>query len=118
MSAPAAGPADCIFCKIIKREKPAAVVFEDDHMIAIKDLHPQAPTHILLIPKEHIPTIEEASPEILGRLTAQAAITAKEQGISARGYRTVINCREHGGQSVGHLHLHLLGGRWLSWPPG
>jgi len=109
---------DCIFCKIIERQRPASIVYEDDDMIAINDLHPQAPTHILLIPKKHIPTIEEASPEILGKLISQGSVLAKEAGISAKGYRTVINCRQHGGQSVNHLHVHLLGGRWLSWPPG
>jgi histidine triad (HIT) family protein len=109
---------ECIFCKIIKRKAPADIIFEDDQVIAINDLHPQAPMHILLIPKEHIPTIEEASPEILGRLLSEGARLAKEAGISKKGYRTVINCRDHAGQSVPHLHIHIMGGRWFSWPPG
>jgi len=87
-------------------------------MLAFRDIHPQAPIHILLIPKEHIPTIEEASSEILGKLLSKAAELAKQEGISEKGYRTVINCRDQAGQSVHHLHVHLLGGRWFHWPPG
>ena len=109
---------DCIFCRIARCEQPADIIFEDDDMVAIKDLHPQAPVHVLLIPKEHIPTVEDATPEILGKLIAQGTALAKELEIAEKGYRTVINCGQHGGQSVHHLHVHLLGGRWLSWPPG
>jgi histidine triad (HIT) family protein len=108
----------CVFCRIIERKVKADIVYEDDDMIAINDINPQAPTHILVIPKEHIPTIEEASPEIIGKLINQASQLAKKVGISQRGYRTVINCRSHAGQSINHLHVHLLGGRWFSWPPG
>lgn len=108
----------CIFCRIIERKVKADIVYEDDDIIAINDINPQAPTHILLIPKEHIPTIEEASPEIVGKLINQASQLAKKVGISQKGYRTVINCRGHAGQSIHHLHVHLLGGRWFSWPPG
>jgi histidine triad (HIT) family protein len=108
----------CVFCRIIERKVKADIVYEDDDMIAINDINPQAPTHILVIPKEHIPTIEEASPEIIGKLINQASQLAKKVGISQKGYRTVINCRGHAGQSINHLHVHLLGGRWFSWPPG
>ena len=108
----------CAFCKIIERKLPAEIVYEDDLILAFKDIHPQAPTHILLIPKEHIPTIEEAQPELIGKLVAKASELAKQAGISEKGYRVVVNCREHAGQSVYHLHFHLLGGRWFSWPPG
>ena len=109
---------NCIFCKIIERQAPADIIYEDDDMIAINDIHPQAPTHILLIPKKHIPTIEDASPEMLGKLLAQGTQLAKKAGISEKGYRTIINCRDYAGQSVAHLHVHILGGRWFSWPPG
>lgn len=109
---------DCIFCQIIERTMKADIVYEDDDILAFNDIHPQAPTHILLIPKKHYTTIEDAPPEILGKLMSQASILAKNTGISDKGYRTLINCRSHGGQSVYHLHVHLLGGRWLSWPPG
>ena len=109
---------NCIFCQIAKHQKKADIIYEDDTILAFRDIHPQAPIHILLIPKEHIPTIEEASPEILGKLLSKAAELAKKEGISAKGYRTVINCRDQAGQSVYHLHVHLLGGRWFHWPPG
>jgi histidine triad (HIT) family protein len=108
----------CAFCKIIERALKADIVYEDDVMLAFKDIHPQAPTHILIIPKEHIPTIEEASPELIGKLVGKASDLAKQLGISEKGYRVLINCREHAGQSVYHLHVHLMGGRWFSWPPG
>lgn len=108
----------CIFCKIIERQAPADIIFEDDIMIAINDIHPQAPTHILVMPKQHIPTVEDASAEIIGGLIAQGTRLARKAGISKKGYRTVINCRRHAGQSVDHLHVHILGGRWFSWPPG
>jgi histidine triad (HIT) family protein len=108
----------CIFCKIIKRELAGEIIYEDDLMTAIRDIHPQAPTHVLIIPKGHIPTIEDADPEVIGKLVAKAAELAGQLKISEKGYRIVINCREHAGQSVYHLHVHLLGGRWFSWPPG
>jgi histidine triad (HIT) family protein len=84
----------------------------------LSDNNPQAPTHLLIVPKEHIASIEEASPDMLGKLLAKAADLAKSAGLSSKGYRTVINFGDHAGQSVYHLHLHLLGGRWFSWPPG
>ena len=109
---------DCLFCKIARGEKPAKKVYEDDEIFAFHDINPQAPTHILLIPKQHLETIEDASPEMLGKLVAKASEIARDIGISEKGYRTVINCRDHAGQSVYHLHVHLLGGRWFHWPPG
>jgi histidine triad (HIT) family protein len=109
---------DCLFCKIANGEKPAKKVYEDDEIFAFHDINPQAPTHILLIPKQHLETIEDASPEMLGKLVAKASEIARDIGISEKGYRTVINCRDHAGQSVYHLHVHLLGGRWFHWPPG
>jgi len=109
---------DCIFCQIAQHQKKADIIYEDDDVVAFRDIHPQAPIHILLIPKEHIPTIEEAAPEILGKLISKATELAKKEGISEKGYRTVINCRDQAGQSVYHLHVHLLGGRWFHWPPG
>jgi len=108
----------CIFCRIIEGKAPAKFIHDDDEMVAIHDAHPQAPIHILVIPKKHVPTIEDASPELLGRLLALGAEIARQTGISKKGYRTVINCREYAGQSVDHLHVHVMGGRWFSWPPG
>lgn len=109
---------DCIFCKIVKGERPGRKVYEDDDIFAFHDNNPQAPTHILIVPKEHIPTIEDASPEMLGKLLKIATEIARSEGIAKKGYRTVINCGDYAGQSVYHLHVHLLGGRWLHWPPG
>jgi histidine triad (HIT) family protein len=109
---------DCLFCKIITGEKPSRKIYEDDDIIAFHDINPQAPTHILIVPKQHVETIEDASPEMLGKLLRKATDLAREAGIAAQGYRTVINCREHAGQTVYHLHVHLLGGRWFHWPPG
>ena len=109
---------NCLFCQIASGDKPSRKIYEDDELFAFHDINPQAPIHILIIPKKHYETIEDTPADILGKLMVKAAELAKEAGISAKGYRTVINCREHGGQSVYHLHLHLLGGRWLHWPPG
>jgi histidine triad (HIT) family protein len=109
---------NCAFCKIIEKTLKADIVYEDDFLLAFRDIHPQAPTHILIIPKEHVPTIEEASPEMIGKLVAKASELAKQENISEKGYRILVNCRERAGQSVYHLHFHLLGGRWFSWPPG
>jgi len=109
---------NCIFCQVISRKKAATVVYEDAEIFAFNDINPQAPTHILIVPREHIATIEDASPDILGKLLAKATDLAKSGGLSAKGYRIVINFGDHAGQSVYHLHVHLLGGRWFSWPPG
>ena len=110
-----------IFTQIIDREIPADIVFENDLAIAIKDINPQAPVHILIIPKKHISTIndiKESDKVIVGELFMIAKNLAKEYGIDRDGYRTIFNCNEHGGQTVYHIHLHLIGGRQLSWPPG
>ena len=110
-----------IFTKIINREIPAKIIFEDDLCLAFYDIAPQAPQHILIIPKQVIPSLNESSFEhqqLLGHLLAQTAAIAKQQGFAETGYRVVINTGNHGGQTVNHLHLHLLAGRQLSWPPG
>ncbi len=112
---------DCIFCKIAAGEIPANIVYEDEHVIGFHDLNPQAPIHILLIPRKHIATINDLQAEddiILGRLYRAAAQVAQQEGLSQEGYRTVMNCNAAGGQTVFHIHLHLLGGRQMTWPPG
>ena len=112
---------NCIFCKIIKGEIPSKKVYEDDELLAFHDINPEAPVHILVIPKKHIPSImemEEGDTEMMGRLLFKAQELAKELGCAEKGGRFVINCKAHGGQSVDHLHLHVLGGRHLKWPPG
>ena len=112
---------DTIFDKIIRREIPADIVYEDDDVLAFRDLNPQAPVHVLFVPKRAIATLDEAGPgdaELLGKLLLAAAAYAREQGLAKDGYRTVINCNEHGGQTVFHLHVHLLAGRRMHWPPG
>lgn len=110
-----------IFKKIIDKELPATIVYEDDVCLAFRDIHPQAPTHILLVPKKEIPSMAEVraeDQEILGHLMVKAAEIAARQGLDEDGYRIVVNTRAFGGQTVNHLHLHVLGGRPLSWPPG
>jgi len=112
---------DDLFERIVRREIPADIVFEDDDVLAFRDVNPQAPTHLLIIPKRRIATIndaEDSDAELLGRLILTARRIASEQGIAEDGYRLVFNCNEHGGQSVYHIHLHLLGGRAMAWPPG
>ena len=112
---------DCIFCKIIAGEIPGDIVYQDDDVLAFRDLNPQAPTHILVIPKEHIATtndIQPAQAELAGKLILAAQHIAGEEGIAESGYRTVLNCNAGAGQTVFHIHLHLLGGRPLGWPPG
>ena len=113
--------ADCLFCKIIKREVPASIVYEDDRVLAFNDINLQAPTHVLVIPKRHIESLNELAPgddAIVGELVRRAAAIAKERGISAGGFRTVFNTNRDAGQTVFHVHLHLLGGRPMHWPPG
>ena len=112
--------ADCLFCKIVSGEVPATVVKETETTLAFRDINPQAPVHVLIIPRQVIAThdeITEADRELLGHLHVVAAKLAKQLGL-ADGYRLVLNCRERAGQTVPHLHLHLLGGRDLTWPPG
>lgn len=112
---------DTIFGKIIRREIPADIVFEDDQCLAFRDIAPQAPTHILVIPKKPIERVALASTEdapLLGHLLTTAAAIAKQVGIAETGFRLVINNGRNGGEAVPHLHVHLLGGRALNWPPG
>jgi histidine triad (HIT) family protein len=111
----------CLFCKIIKREIPGSIVYEDDSVLAFNDINPQAPTHVLVIPKRHIESLNDLQPaddQIVGELARRAAAIAKERGISASGFRTVFNTNRDAGQTVFHIHLHLLGGRAMGWPPG
>jgi histidine triad (HIT) family protein len=113
--------ADCLFCKIIRREIPATLVYEDDRVVAFNDINPQAPTHVLVVPKRHIATLNELSTEddrLVGELVRRATAIAAERGLSAGGYRTVFNTNRDAGQTVLHIHLHLLGGRAMAWPPG
>jgi histidine triad (HIT) family protein len=112
---------DCLFCRIIAGEIPAEIVHTDDASVAIRDINPQAPTHLLVIPREHIESLDEASQRdeaTLGHLLRVAARLANQEGLSESGYRTVINTGAGAGQSVFHLHVHLLGGRQMNWPPG
>jgi histidine triad (HIT) family protein len=111
----------CIFCKLANKEIPSKVVLEDDDVIAFHDTNPQAPTHVLVIPKRHITGLGQAEPgdeAVLGRLLLAARRVAEQTGIAQSGFRTVVNHGAHGGQTVFHLHVHVLGGRPLSWPPG
>ena len=113
--------ADCLFCKIVTREIPASIVYEDDHVLAFNDINPQAPTHVLLVPKRHIASLDDLTPgddQIVGELARRAAAIARDRGIAAGGYRTVFNTNRDAGQTVFHIHLHLLGGRAMKWPPG
>ncbi len=113
--------ADCLFCKILRKEIPAEIVHEDEDVLGFKDLNPQAPTHELFIPRIHIATVNDVDPDggpLLGRLMVVARQRAAALGIDAAGYRLVMNCGTDGGQAVFHIHLHLLGGRTLGWPPG
>lgn len=112
---------DCIFCRLAAGEIPSDPVYEDEEVLAFRDLNPQAPTHILVIPKKHIATLLDVSAEelgLLGRLHDAAIQIARQEGLDKDGFRLVTNCLEGAGQSVFHLHVHLLGGRPLSWPPG
>jgi histidine triad (HIT) family protein len=112
---------DCLFCKILKGDIPAAKLYEDEHAVAFNDINPQAPVHVLIIPKKHIPTVNDIKPDdegIVGHLFTVAAKIASDKGIATSGYRSVFNCNSDAGQMVFHLHLHLIGGRKLSWPPG
>ena len=112
---------DCLFCRIVAREIAVQPVYEDESLIVIKDINPQAPLHVLVIPKAHIATLNHLFPEhdgLVGALFRRAAAIAKEHGYSERGFRTVFNTNRDAGQSVFHIHLHLLAGRSLVWPPG
>ncbi|MBA2649414.1 MAG: histidine triad nucleotide-binding protein [Legionella sp.] len=112
---------DCLFCNIAKGDIPVKVVYEDEHLLAFQDIKPQAPTHLLIIPKQHISTINditEADTQLLGSMLLRAKQLAKTEGLSEGGYRLVFNINSGGGQTVYHIHLHLLGGRQMIWPPG
>ena len=112
---------DCLFCKIVAGDIPADIVFETDKVLAFRDINPQAPTHVLIIPRNHIPTINDlqsADADEIGNLFLAAKDIAVQEGIDEVGYRVAMNCNEAAGQTVFHLHLHLLGGRQLGWPPG
>lgn len=112
---------DCIFCKIISGDIPGDILYQDDDVLAFGDLNPHAPTHFLVIPKKHIATINNLQvedAELVGKLYLAAKKVAKEEGVDESGYRTVMNCNAGAGQTVFHIHLHVLGGRAMSWPPG
>jgi histidine triad (HIT) family protein len=109
----------CLFCRIVRREIPAEIVFETTDVLAFRDIGPKAPTHVLVIPKVHVPSLDAMDDGLLaGTLLLAAGQVARELGVAVSGYRTVINTNDDGGQTVHHLHLHVLGGRSLSWPPG
>jgi histidine triad (HIT) family protein len=112
---------DCLFCKILSGDIPADIVYESDAAIAFRDINPQAPTHVLVIPRKHIATIndlDESDKDIVGGLYMAAKEIALQEGMAEDGYRAVMNCNAGAGQTVFHIHLHVLGGRPLSWPPG
>jgi histidine triad (HIT) family protein len=112
---------DCLFCKILKGEIPASIIYEDDRLIAFKDINPQAPLHALVVPKRHIASLNELAPEddaLVGEMIRRAAAIAKQHGYAESGFRTVFNTNAAAGQTVFHIHLHVLGGRSLGWPPG
>ncbi len=112
---------DCLFCRIVDGDIPAEIVYESDTALAFRDINPQAPTHVLVIPRRHISTIDDLQvedQELVGSLFTAAKEIARQEGLAEDGYRAVMNCGEGAGQSVFHIHLHLLGGRLMNWPPG
>ncbi len=112
-------PDACLFCRIARGEIPAKMIVNNKEIAAFRDISPQAPTHILIIHKKHIASLDDVNdPNLLGQMMAMAAALARQEGIAKTGYRTVINTGKNGGQSVDHLHIHLLGGRQMTWPPG
>ena len=113
--------ADCLFCRVIAGEIPGAIVYQDDRLVAFKDINPQAPMHILIVPRRHIARLNALEPgddALVGEMVRRAAALAGEAGYAERGYRTVFNCNADAGQTVFHIHLHVLAGRPLTWPPG
>jgi histidine triad (HIT) family protein len=114
-------PMDCIFCKIAEKNIPAKVIYEDEHAIAFEDINPQAPVHVLVIPRKHISTIIDIKDEdmsLLGHLFNVVNVIAAQKEVDKSGFRIVLNCNEEAGQTVFHIHLHVLGGRQMQWPPG
>lgn len=114
-------PSSCLFCRVVAGESPAKILYQDDRIAVVQDINPQAPLHVLVIPRKHIATLNDLTPEddaLVGEMFRRAAAFAREQGTADRGYRTVFNCNRQAGQSVFHIHLHVLGGRPLGWPPG
>lgn len=112
---------DCLFCRIAAGEAPARIVYQDERLVAIDDIHPQAPMHVLVIPRRHVPTLNDLGPAddgLVGEMIRRAATLARERGVADTGYRTIFNCNRGAGQTIYHLHLHVVGGRRLSWPPG
>jgi histidine triad (HIT) family protein len=112
---------ECLFCKIVGGQIPATMVYQDDRLVVFKDLNPQAALHVLIVPRRHIATLNDLQPGddgLVGEMVRRAAAVATEHGYDARGYRTVFNCNAEAGQTVWHIHLHLLAGRRLGWPPG
>ena len=112
---------DCLFCKIASGDVPSTKVYEDEQFVAFRDINPQAPTHILIIPRKHIERLTDLGPgdaQLIGQMTLLANKIAQDEGIVAGGFRTVFNCGEGAGQTVWHIHMHLLGGRAMHWPPG
>jgi histidine triad (HIT) family protein len=111
----------CLFCRLIAGDIPATKAFEDEDLVAFNDINPQAPMHVLVVPRKHIASLNELGPAedvLVGKMTRRAAAMAAERGFAASGYRTVFNCGADAGQTVFHLHLHVLGGRTFGWPPG
>ena len=112
---------ECLFCKIAKGEIPTDILYEDEQVMAFRDINPQGPVHVLVIPKEHIPTLndlDERYAGLVGRIILVAKEVAEREDIAESGYRLVLNCNRHGGQEIFHIHLHLIGGRQMTWPPG
>ncbi len=112
---------DCLFCKMVSGEIKPDIVFESEELLAFRDINPQAPTHILVVPKKHITTTNDliqSDQNLVGQMVLTAQSIAEKEGVAESGYRLVLNCNQHGGQSVDHIHIHLLGGRQMMWPPG
>jgi len=112
---------DCLFCKIIAGQIPASIVYQDDRVVAFNDINPQAPTHVLVVPRRHLASLNDLTAEddgLVGEIVRRGAALAKAAGHADRGYRAVFNCNADAGQTVFHIHLHVLGGRTMTWPPG
>jgi histidine triad (HIT) family protein len=112
---------DCLFCRIVEGKVPAKIVYKDEQLVAFSDINPQAPMHVLIVPRRHVATLNDLSVEddaLVGQMLRRAAALARENGYAERGYRTVFNCNSEAGQTVFHIHMHVLAGRGLTWPPG